>query len=1546
MALLSTCCLELFAGGAASSALAAGVSSGSRESAGVRAVLARQLQQPGPVAVSQGGAGGLGDAAPPNGELLASRSTAFSDTWKAPKGLVTRVFAAPVNYKGSDGAWHPIDNALTPRALGGYEDTANSFSLTLPESLSSGVTLSDQGGSVSFSLAGASSAFPLVSGQTATYRDVLPATDVSYVSQPTGVQELVTLKSSEAPEKLRYTLSTGGGLSPERETDGSIAFVNGQGGVSFRMPAPRVFAADAGPSTGRALPSTLTAVGSGWELTVDTGESWLRDELASESVVIDPSIESSLSALCELYENEEGSRCPPTVLQEGAPSETEEARALLKFSLSSVPLGALVLNAKLGMDVEYTRTGVAKAVGVYRVTKPWTNSATWFTYDGTHDWSAPGGDYANPEKNSDAAVNPSVGAKTGWYYWYPTKMVQEWVNTANAPELNKEPQGYANEGLILKDQTSHQALNLLNITQGGTNKPYLEVSYEPRGFGSEPQYTQLSAPLDDKTTMSVNPASGNLRVASNDLNIAGTDGLGFSAATEFNNLDPELHDYSRWTESMQIDAFEFSNGDVWVWDDGAAYPFAKQSNGSYVTPPGIKAQLCTAGHAPCPTSLPEKATWRLAFDDSAGVYVDIADAYDEPVDMGNKYGDKLTATFGEDDDLATWTDTGARKIDYTQKVYDGSRTFNTEIADVAGSRHVSFGYGPESENGGSQLTSYTDANGETTHYEYEYYDLTKITLPNGGVVKLVYNGESQVTEVMRTTNLAHTEGPTTKFSYYALGSAPAPCTTKQKGTVVKDADWTKTGAHETLYCSNVLDEVEKTVNAAGKETTASYNPFGDETSSTAAAPGNEGSGDRSSSVYDEAGVNRLCEVTSASTSEIGSCPTRPDKTALVTSYSYHGEGTPYSVTDQENPEGRNVSNCYSHEKQEPKHGEELSCTTEVGPAGSLAYKTDQLAEQNELKFTYEADGNVKTSTDADGHTTEYAYDSQGQLDEIKPPAPLSSSTIKDDADGRPEVMTDGAGHKTTITYDKLDRVTKLVYSGTGTAKTVTYEYEANGNLKKREDSTGTTEYTVDPLNRVTKEALPGKLSNEYTWDAASNMTSFSDGGGTTKYAYNGLNELESMTEPGETKSTSFAYDNDQRLTKITYASGAIESYKLEPTSGRPETITAEGVTGTTVPKLTYSYKEGEDATSLVQSLTESTGDTITYFYDKLNRLTEAKTKGNTPSRYSYKLDGAGNRLSEQVSTTAETGGTTTNYVANNANELECRQTVTGACSKNIATELSAYTYDKAGDETAIVPKADTGGTTFAYNSAAETSSLTPSGSSALALGYGGTGQDDLTGIGETTTLQNSLLGVTREVSSTGTSYYARTPSGLLIDQRTPSGHYNPLFDAQGDIIALVSTTGKVERTFRYGPYGETTKSEGTQTIPYPFGYKGGYRVPGGNKGEGNLANGLYHYGQRYYDPTTGRWTQQDPLDQLGSTTQGDRFLFAGSDPINESDPTGLNEFTEFNEYLGYSAAGAGAACGVGGLVSGGTVWVACGVIAGSFALESAVAGVFNDVFEE
>jgi hypothetical protein len=191
----------------------------------------------------------------------------------------------------------------------------------------------------------------------------------------------------------------------------------------------------------------------GWVITVDTSEAWIREQLSSGPVAVDPSVTVSASQACTLAaESPKTSSCASTELQAGYDSTHQEHHALLQFNLSSISQAAKILNAKLGLYVEAHSTGNAKAVGVYRVTKPWTTGATWESYDGTHAWTTAGGDYANPEKFSDVSVNPSVGTAKGWYYWYPTKMVQEWVNTANAPELEKgRPEGFANEGLIVKE---------------------------------------------------------------------------------------------------------------------------------------------------------------------------------------------------------------------------------------------------------------------------------------------------------------------------------------------------------------------------------------------------------------------------------------------------------------------------------------------------------------------------------------------------------------------------------------------------------------------------------------------------------------------------------------------------------------------------------------------------------------------------------------------------------------------------------------------------------------------------------------------------------------------------------------------------------------------------------------------------------------------------------------------------------------------------------------------------------------------------------------
>ncbi len=54
---------------------------------------------------------------------------------------------------------------------------------------------------------------------------------------------------------------------------------------------------------------------------------------------------------------------------------------------------------------------------------------------------------------------------------------------------------------------------------------------------------------------------------------------------------------------------------------------------------------------------------------------------------------------------------------------------------------------------------------------------------------------------------------------------------------------------------------------------------------------------------------------------------------------------------------------------------------------------------------------------------------------------------------------------------------------------------------------------------------------------------------------------------------------------------------------------------------------------------------------------------------------------------------------------------------------------------------------------------------------------------------------------------------------------------------------------------------------------------------------LYQFGVRYYDPSLGRWTQQDPVaGSLFDLNSGNRYTYASDDPINKVDPSGKCDY--------------------------------------------------------
>ncbi|MFJ8150498.1 RHS repeat-associated core domain-containing protein [Streptomyces sp. NPDC096048] len=74
-----------------------------------------------------------------------------------------------------------------------------------------------------------------------------------------------------------------------------------------------------------------------------------------------------------------------------------------------------------------------------------------------------------------------------------------------------------------------------------------------------------------------------------------------------------------------------------------------------------------------------------------------------------------------------------------------------------------------------------------------------------------------------------------------------------------------------------------------------------------------------------------------------------------------------------------------------------------------------------------------------------------------------------------------------------------------------------------------------------------------------------------------------------------------------------------------------------------------------------------------------------------------------------------------------------------------------------------------------------------------------------------------------------------------------------------------------------------EAVPQSYRYAGAYADP----------TGLYKMGHRYYDPSLGRLTQPDPSGQ-----EENAHLYAGGDPINNVDPTGLGFLSTEADWYG------------------------------------------------
>jgi len=1429
-------------------------------------------------------------------------STAKSTTTRLPDGkLQTKFYPAPVNFKAADGSWQPINNTLTVGADKVARSAGNSWSASVGANAGADMTASLGGTSLSFRLEGAASSPAVVKGSTATYDNALPGVGLSYAVTNTALKETMTLANASAPSSFTFDVTTSAGTSLRANKAGGVDVLNEAGTVAYVLDPPTVADAHAGKGAKAAaderahVSMALSGSAGQYKLGVVVDQKWLAAPERAFPVVVDPTVDfgSSDGESCEIVDADPNGWYCWAPLEAGFDSTWNATyRSMVRFDdvTSVIPANATVTDSYLGLYSYGVINSNSVVPELHAMTHAWDGSATWNTYDGWNSWPTAGADFRTDPVSDygDLSWNPNGY----WLYAHPGSVVQEWVRH----DLD-------NNGLLLKaaDEGSDNYADFASFTDADSGKwPTLTVEWEVPTSNS-PAY---SAQLDDHLALSVDAPTGNVQLTSNLLNYQGV-GPKVSAEAVWNSLgaDGQADMGVGWSTTLRDRLLFVNSSGVSVSTaPGKNFAYLKDNSGNFVTPPGANATLADIGGG----------SYTLTFDKSQEVWTfdtistgpNSANGY--LVSQADRNGNILSYTWNTGSILPD----GSPELDSITDTQGRTITVGSPSGEITGysdstGRSVGF-----TTDGSDRTYLITDANAGVTTLHYSGHLIDKITTPAGNITTISYDGSNRADVITRVTNNSLLTGPQFSFTYNGFSGSPYTAS-----TVVTDPN-----AHDTTYEFDTSNRITKVTDANGHDRGTSYSPNNDPLTLS------NGLSQITTLAYDN--LNNLTSIQAPDQAGGGSGSGRTSSIAYNVAGQSGGTSIPgyaYLPSEVQDAQGNATSFTYN------TTGNVATITPPSGIGGSAI--TNHYQGDSGVSCSAKP-GQLCSSVDGRGNTTTYFYDSGGNLTGITPPAPLGSTTITPDSLGRPVTVVDGKSTPTTTTYgyDAMDRITYLRTDGNAaTACTTTdaaagkclkYVYDGDGNLTSRLDVTGSTTFTYDKLNRPTSKtpAISG-TSSSVTYDGANNILTYTDTSGTVTYGYDPANQVTKLAENGGSCTgsvslcTTFAYDNAGRRTTTTYPSGQQVVITYD-TSGRQLSVTGKRPGGSTFISRTYTYGTGSGGstdTDLRQSVTDQNSVTTNYTYDALSRLLTA-ADGTTTWGYSY--DATGNRL-----TASKTGTSTINYGYNNANQLCWSGTNTGSngttsCPSTPSGNIS-YTYDGDGNQLTAGSSQSA-----SYNKLNQTITGVTSGSTTT-LGYADVGSAERTSStvgGTTTNFVNGLgLGLTAQTASGSTVSFVRDPNGNLIAMHTSGGSNYYTMDALGSVLALTNSAGTTDTAlYTYDPYGQTLTSSGTLASTNPFRYASGYQDASGN----------YHYGQRYYNPATGRWTQQDSISQINDPANANKYVYVGNDPINLTDPSGqsflgglLGGVTGF---LGgvvcapFTGVLGGAACGgaVGGLVSG------------------------------
>jgi len=549
-----------------------------------------------------------------------------------------------------------------------------------------------------------------------------------------------------------------------------------------------------------------------------------------------------------------------------------------------------------------------------------------------------------------------------------------------------------------------------------------------------------------------------------------------------------------------------------------------------------------------------------------------------------------------------------------------------------------------------------------------------------------------------------------------------------------------------------------------------------------------------------------------------------------------------------------------------------------------------------------------------GDTTKWIYDSETGLLRMKEDADEIEVRFIYDDSGRLKQRTSGRGTVTKYHYYDdsnsgtvpFNKALKMIeYTSTShETDDVEFEYNRIGQLTRVTDGTGARTFAYDDEARLIKETLGSSygtgssaLSLNYEYDDVDRVDNFELLKGTsTSYLEDGFTygtdgRLASVTAQGTTLNYSYL-TNSLMVDNIASGSYYKRQYAYESDSNRLSSIETTWNTSAKRGKFSYTYDalgrvdKMIQSGSIVESLTgySSTGynwQEIESEYNDRHELIESSTvktdDGLSPVSLAdrfrdFGYDAQGNRTDSTTSTTV------TSYSTNFLNQY----TNVGGVSNNhdsdgnlVRDDDWTYQYDSENRLVKMIRRADTDDYykfEYDYLGRRTYKEYVEDGVSDYKLRY----------------VYNGWLLVAEFDATTNArlrsySYGLGAADGtgaLLLVKDSGSEKFYPIYDGNGNIHGLMDVSGNLDAIYDYDAYGNLIHEQGAKVDSCSLRYSTKYWDYDSTSG-----TGLLYYGQRYYDPETGRFLNRDPIGEKGGNNL---YSFTMNNPVNRWDFLGLD----------------------------------------------------------